>query len=115
MYMCTLKVTVFQVIIHSFTTLSSGKSGLQKGMDSSGYPLLSPTSTTLVQAVLSMLYNVQNKEPWKKAITSVSLCVSLSSVFSPTLLLYYPSPWSLNGMYSVLTELDKICTQLILV
>lgn len=45
---------------------------MKSGVNSSGYPLLSPTSTTLVQAMLNMLYQVQHKQPWKRAITNVS-------------------------------------------
>jgi len=40
---------------------------------SSGYPVLSPTGTTLVSAVVAMLYQLQTKQPWKKAITTVSI------------------------------------------
>ena len=37
----------------------------------SGYPLLSPTGITLTQAVVSLIYQLQEKEPWKSAITQV--------------------------------------------
>ena len=37
----------------------------------SGYPLLSPTGITLTQAVVSLIYQLQEKEPWKSAITKV--------------------------------------------
>ena len=38
----------------------------------SGYPILSPTSTTLVQSVVSILYQLQSREPWSRAITQVN-------------------------------------------
>ncbi len=37
----------------------------------SGYPHLSPTSTTLSQAIVSLLYQLQGKEVWSKSIGQV--------------------------------------------
>ncbi|XP_064390094.1 probable E3 ubiquitin-protein ligase HERC1 isoform X2 [Halichondria panicea] len=62
-----------KIVVDSFSShIGSVQSALPMGgVTSSGYPLLSPTSTTLVQAVVSMLYQVQHKQPWSKAITNV--------------------------------------------
>lgn len=37
----------------------------------SGYPHLSPTNTTLSQAVVSLLHQVQDKKPWDRSIGQV--------------------------------------------
>ena len=38
----------------------------------SGYPYLSPTNTTLSQAIVSLLYQLQDKEHWSRSIGEVS-------------------------------------------
>ena len=42
---------------------------------SSGYPHLSPSSSTLSQAVVSLLYQLQDREPWRECIGQVPLVV----------------------------------------
>ena len=40
----------------------------------SGYPLLSPTGVTMAQAVIGILYHLQEREPWNRAIGQVRMC-----------------------------------------
>lgn len=44
----------------------------------SGYPHLSPSNTTLSQAIVSLLYQLQEKEPWNNSIGQVYAQSSLS-------------------------------------
>ena len=45
----------------------------QREQLASGYPLLSPTNITLIQTIISILYQLQTKEPWSKAIAQVCI------------------------------------------
>ncbi len=69
----------------SFSTSSVSLTGSlsKKMMTGSGYPLLSPTSITLVQAIVTMLYQIQHTQPWSKAITNVSRvnCITVYVVY----------------------------------
>ena len=49
----------------------------QREQLASGYPLLSPTNVTLIQTVVNILYQLQSKEPWSKAIAQVCIMVLL--------------------------------------
>ena len=59
----------FHPITHScFTSLSDFQHREQLA---SGYPHLSPSSTTLSQAVVTLLHQLQDKEPWTTSIAQV--------------------------------------------
>ena len=65
--------TLSQVKLHPITHIShSPLAHLHRQEQlTSGYPLLSPTGITLTQAVVSLIYQLQEKEPWQSAITQV--------------------------------------------
>ena len=69
----TLTCTLSQVKLHPITHIShSPLAHLHRQEQlTSGYPLLSPTGITLTQAVVSLIYQLQEKEPWQSAITQV--------------------------------------------
>ena len=65
----------FHPIIHScFTSLSDFRHREQLA---SGYPHLSPTSTTLSQAIVGLIHQLQDKEPWNSSITQVGVLLRI--------------------------------------
>ena len=65
--------TYTQVKVHPITHVGHSPLAHLRRQEqlTSGYPLLSPTGITLTQAVVSLIYQLQEKEPWKSAITQV--------------------------------------------
>ena len=43
----------------------------RREQEASGYPLMSPMGVTLVHAIVSIVYQIQDKQPWIKAISQV--------------------------------------------
>ena len=64
----------FQVIVHPITRSSHSLLAhvKRREQDASGYPLMCPIGATLVHAIVETLYQLQEKEPWRKAIAQVS-------------------------------------------
>lgn len=64
-----------QVKLHPITHVSHSPLAHLRRQEqlTSGYPLLSPTGITLTQAVVSLIYQLQEKEPWNSAITQVGV------------------------------------------
>lgn len=67
----------FHPITHSSSSFSDFRHREQLA---SGYPHLSTASTTLSQGVVSLLYQLQDKEPWNRSIGQVSGFRSIGQV-----------------------------------
>ena len=79
-HMCThthtLSLTHTQVRFHPINHCSHSPLAHLKRHEqiTSGYPLLSPTGVTMAQAVIGILYHLQEREPWNRAIGQVRMC-----------------------------------------
>ena len=51
----------------------------RREQDTSGYPNMSPVGVTLVNAIVGIIYDIQDKKPWSNAISQVTL-IRISSV-----------------------------------
>lgn len=60
---------MFHPITHSSHSLLAHVK--RREQDSSGYPLMSPVGVTLVHAIVAIVYQLQDKEPWAQAISQV--------------------------------------------
>lgn len=62
-----------QVMIHPVTHSSHSLLAhvKRREQDASGYPYMSPVGVTLVHAIVEIVYQLQDKEPWSKAISQV--------------------------------------------
>ena len=62
-----------QVMIHPITHSSHSLLAhvKRREQESAGYPHMSSVGVTLVEAILSIIYDIQGKEPWSKAISQV--------------------------------------------
>ncbi|CAI8021126.1 Probable E3 ubiquitin-protein ligase HERC1 [Geodia barretti] len=65
--------TSCRVMIHPITHSSHSLLAhvKRREQDTSGYPNLSPVGVTLVHAIINIIYDIQDKEPWNKAISQV--------------------------------------------
>ena len=52
----------------------------RREQETSGYPHMSPVGVTLVHAIINIIYDIQDREPWSNAISKVVLCASADSV-----------------------------------
>ena len=107
-----------QVMIHPITHSSHSLLAhvKRREQDTSGYPNLSPVGVTLVHAIINIIYDIQDKEPWNKAISQV--CIQYASIHYPNL--YFSFEASLytsffiesQVVYSRLCEMDVFMQQL---
>ena len=54
----------------------------RREQDASGYPLMTSAGDTLVHAIVNIIYQVQDKEPWNKAISQVSHSTHIHTVYN---------------------------------
>lgn len=76
----SLKPTKVRLYVHPVTVTRppnhASISGLQsQGKLASGYPNLSPTGSTVSYGIISLLYQLQEKEPWDRALGHVCIII----------------------------------------